>query len=429
MHKRKSWSLLLLVLVFFVALVPLAQASGITAQGTFGTAPWKIENGVLTISAGQLANSGASGTGIPPWKAHAASITSVVVEDGVKTGTSASHLFSNLTNVVTIDASGLDTSAATSLTFMFQNNRRMTEVNVTGFDLSAMTSLNSVFHSSGRNMDIIGLDTWDVSKITGIPNIFRSASIKSLAGIEGWDTSSLKDLNSSFYQANVSEARLLDLSKWTTSNITSLHYTFSSFRVHDLTIKNWNLSSYLMLESAFSTTMTRLELGAWKNASTAIPNPSAYGLNTIFWVYPKVVVLNSEFKFYPNDGFNYSPPSNDTYSGRWQAVGAGTEEKPLGESYSISQLRALYPGGANNGPDETYVWERAKVTIKATKSWEDNNNQDRSRPASVTVELLANSAPTGVLLQLSAANAWTGSFEPQNKVDEAGAIITYTVKE
>lgn len=172
MHKRKSWPLLLLVLVFFVALVPLAQASGITAQGTFGTAPWKIENDVLTISAGQLANSGASGTGIPPWKAHAASITSVVVEDGVKTGTSASHLFSNLTNVVTIDASGLDTSAATSLTFMFQNNRRMTEVNVTGFDLSAMTSLNSVFHSSGRNMNIIGLDTWDVSKITGIPNIY-----------------------------------------------------------------------------------------------------------------------------------------------------------------------------------------------------------------------------------------------------------------
>ena len=69
-----------------------------------------------------------------------------------------------------------------------------------------------------------------------------------------------------------------------------------------------------------------------------------------------------------------------------------------------------------------------KTSVQVTKAWEDKNNQDGVRPASVTVKLLADGVETGDKLTLTEANNWTGSFTGLDEY-KAGKKIEYTVKE
>ena len=70
-----------------------------------------------------------------------------------------------------------------------------------------------------------------------------------------------------------------------------------------------------------------------------------------------------------------------------------------------------------------------KTKVQVTKAWEDKDNQDGVRPASVKVKLLADGVEVpGKTLTLTATNNWTGSFADLDEY-KAGKKIVYTVKE
>jgi len=70
--------------------------------------------------------------------------------------------------------------------------------------------------------------------------------------------------------------------------------------------------------------------------------------------------------------------------------------------------------------------ETTTVTVK--KVWDDADNQDGLRPASIQVQLYKDGLPTDQVLELSAANDWKGAFENLD-AKAAGKAIAYTVKE
>ena len=75
----------------------------------------------------------------------------------------------------------------------------------------------------------------------------------------------------------------------------------------------------------------------------------------------------------------------------------------------------------------TNTHEVEKKDITVSKVWNDKDNQDGIRPASVTVNLLADGEVVATA-ELNAANGWTytfGGFE----VNKAGTAIVYTVEE
>ena len=70
-----------------------------------------------------------------------------------------------------------------------------------------------------------------------------------------------------------------------------------------------------------------------------------------------------------------------------------------------------------------------KTKVEVTKVWEDKDNQDGVRPASVKVKLLADGVEVpGKTLTLTATNNWKGSFADLDEY-KAGKKIVYTVKE
>ena len=70
-----------------------------------------------------------------------------------------------------------------------------------------------------------------------------------------------------------------------------------------------------------------------------------------------------------------------------------------------------------------------KTTVFVYKAWNDANDQDGVRPESVTVELIANGAPTGVVAELKEENNWLAVFAQLPVTDDSGAAIAYTVAE
>lgn len=78
--------------------------------------------------------------------------------------------------------------------------------------------------------------------------------------------------------------------------------------------------------------------------------------------------------------------------------------------------------------DTIQISDMPLTSVAVEKKWEDGNNQDGTRPDSVTVDLLANGNKTGETLTLG-SNNWSGKWTDIPVYAENGTKIDYTVQE
>ena len=71
-----------------------------------------------------------------------------------------------------------------------------------------------------------------------------------------------------------------------------------------------------------------------------------------------------------------------------------------------------------------------KTDIQITKVWDDNNNEDKTRPASITVDLKNGNTVVDTITITDDGNGnWKGVFKDVPCYDNSGKVITYTVEE
>ena len=85
-------------------------------------------------------------------------------------------------------------------------------------------------------------------------------------------------------------------------------------------------------------------------------------------------------------------------------------------------------GDTEEGFTVTNTYTPGKTQVNVTKVWDDEDDQDNIRPASVTVKLLAGGTETGKTLTLSEACNWTGTFTDLDTM-RRGKAISYSVEE
>ena len=121
----------------------------------------------------------------------------------------------------------------------------------------------------------------------------------------------------------------------------------------------------------------------------------------------------------------------------WAGVFEGLETLDAGGNamyYSVREnnvpagYTAAITGDAVGGFVITNSTNTDTTFLAVFKRWDDVNNRDGIRPESVTVQLLANGAPTGYSLELSEANSWSGYFAGL-PVEVGGEQIVYSVSE
>lgn len=97
----------------------------------------------------------------------------------------------------------------------------------------------------------------------------------------------------------------------------------------------------------------------------------------------------------------------------------GTIQRPEAGAIEAPVAEALF----------TNILETTEVSVN--KVWEDDDNRDRKRPESISVELQANGQEYKFAekLVLNEQNSWSGKWSNLPKYDTAGNAIAYTVKE
>ena len=95
----------------------------------------------------------------------------------------------------------------------------------------------------------------------------------------------------------------------------------------------------------------------------------------------------------------------------------------------ITNYTSAITGDATTGFTITNT-NTEKVNISGTKTWDDNNNQDGKRPASITVNLLKNGTKVdSKTVTPDGSGDWKYSFDGLDKYNADGTEITYTVSE
>ena len=119
----------------------------------------------------------------------------------------------------------------------------------------------------------------------------------------------------------------------------------------------------------------------------------------------------------------------DTFSGLDKYKADGTEIVYTVKEDDIANYTVAITGDATTGFTITNT-NTEKVSVSGTKTWNDNNNQDGKRPASITVNLLKNGTKVdSKTVTPDVSGAWTYSFSGLDKYNTDGTEITYTVSE
>ena len=119
----------------------------------------------------------------------------------------------------------------------------------------------------------------------------------------------------------------------------------------------------------------------------------------------------------------------DTFSGLDKYKADGTAIVYTVKENDITNYTVAITGDATTGFTITNT-NTEKVSVSGTKTWNDNNNQDGKRPASITVNLLKNGTKVdSKTVTPDVSGAWTYSFSGLDKYNADGTEITYTVSE
>ncbi|MBQ8559623.1 MAG: Cna B-type domain-containing protein [Tyzzerella sp.] len=112
------------------------------------------------------------------------------------------------------------------------------------------------------------------------------------------------------------------------------------------------------------------------------------------------------------------------YDAEGALISYSVKENPLAD-YTLKETK----GTAAEGFTLTNVYAPGKTTITVNKVWVDNSNALKTRPETLTLNLLQNGNAFGTIeLKASEGNTWTATKEVPS-TDENGKLYTYTVEE
>ena len=101
--------------------------------------------------------------------------------------------------------------------------------------------------------------------------------------------------------------------------------------------------------------------------------------------------------------------------------------------YTVAEIEvegynSVTTGSQAKGYTITNSHTPAVVAVSGAKTWEDNNNQDGKRPASITINLLKNGAVLDTKT-VTEADGWAWSFTNLSKYENHGTLINYAIQE
>ena len=132
-------------------------------------------------------------------------------------------LFSELSNVIEIDLSGIDTSDMKDMGFMFSCCPRLKSLDLSSFDTSKVTDMSHMF-SNCYNLTSLDLSRFDTSNVTNMEYMFWNCQELKVLDLSSFDTAKVQSMASMF--DGCSRLRDLDLSSFDMPNVVNTSKMF-----------------------------------------------------------------------------------------------------------------------------------------------------------------------------------------------------------
>ena len=255
-----------LTLAFIFSIIPCkgiyADSATDIASGTWGDCEWIIDSsGTLTVSEGTIPS--VYGEADIAWGQYANKIRSVRFDGTVHLSDGASSLFYECNNMVSFNASGLDTSNVTDMGALFFGCDSLVNLDLSQWDTSNVKNMNIMFEgcSSLKNLDISG---WNTGKVTEMSYMFSDCKSLIIINVSNWDTSNVTNMAGLFYNCDALSS--VDLSKWDTSKVNDMNSAFNDCSsLTSLNISGWNTSNVRDMSRMFNgcTTLSDIDLSRW----------------------------------------------------------------------------------------------------------------------------------------------------------------------
>ncbi|MDR3189659.1 MAG: BspA family leucine-rich repeat surface protein [Lactobacillaceae bacterium] len=403
-------ALMLLVIIISGAITPAALNISLGAPTTvyaasndaddFGTCHWTLNAGLLTIEAGELGISGASGD----WKRDADDITQIEIKPGVIANADSEGLFQALANLTTvIGGSNLDMSQVINAHALFTNCPKLTTLDVSAWDVAHVEDADYMF-CGDEQLSQLDVANWDTQNMQRMYATFTSCHALSELDIANWNLQSVVDLSFTFCDlplittidvsnlhtpylqiargvfANDINLTQVDLSAWTFDNVKYTEFMFyncSALISVDLT--NLQTPKLRDLSEMFRgcSALQKLDLSLW-STGPHVDKTHAFLLGcTSLWQ----IKLGGNFNL-PGDAdlpeLTASDLGKSFDNGRelgstlWREVGvSGDVEDPLGNQVASNQIADDHN---SQGITHTYVWQShssgslAEYTVQSTYS-------------------------------------------------------------
>jgi len=202
---------------------------------------------------------------------------------------SSFELFSNLTNVTSIDLSNMDTSGMTNMFNMFSDNTSLTNITFgDNFNTANVTNMAGMFKNC-TILKTIDLSSFDTSNATIFASMFMNCQGLQNLDLKSFNTSNVERMETMFY--NCSSLTSLDLSSFNTSNVERMEgmfYNCSSLTSLDLS--NFNTSKITDMTYMFNRckSLTNINLSSFDTSNVSSLYDAFAGLTSL-----KVLDLSS----------------------------------------------------------------------------------------------------------------------------------------
>ncbi|MCF1424603.1 bacterial Ig-like domain-containing protein [Lactiplantibacillus plantarum] len=339
------------------ALLARAAIPAIVQSGTLGTSQWTMNSdGVVTIGAGDWSNVDDVSA---LFYTLGSTVTGVVIDGKVNAGEDLSYLFFKSPNLATITGfQNIDTSKVTDFSYMFCGTSVADFSSISHWDVSDSENFDSMFASNSK-VQSIDLSHWELSQTQSIKmrRMFAADTALISMDLSAWNMSMVTNINGMFAgnDLNTMALKSVDLHGWNLKNVTDMGTMFNfDNSLTSVNMSGWQTSSNLSsVDSMFRGT-----------SSLASLDLSSIDLQGVTRKY----MLLSQNKLYDPIPSSLSTltlgtmsvltdtglpdiPTGTGYTGKWVNQADATQ------TYTSSELMALYNGVDSPADTITWVWE------------------------------------------------------------------------
>ena len=209
-----------------------------------------------------------------------------------------SYMFSECSNIISLDFSNFDSSKCVDMTKMFYKCSELKYLNISNLDTSSVTNMNSMFYGCEK-LASIDLSNFDTSKVVNMDKLFDFCKSIQYLNLESFNTSSVTIMRSMFM--GCIKLTSINLSSFNTSMVGRTPYMFKDCQsLKYLDLSSFDTSNVLLMNGMFDGCVNLEEIN--------LKNFSTLSATNTMWMFQKC----SKLKYLDLSNFDMSKVTNAT---------------------------------------------------------------------------------------------------------------------